>query len=246
MLNNHNEESMDGKRNTEFLNAELQGSTIVQKLSFLVDGHPGKVVFTTSFGYEDQVITDIIFKNNLDVKLVTLDTGRLFSETYKVYRSTLEKYKKPITAYFPPTDKVEELLNKKGPFSFYESLENRKECCFIRKVIPLKRALAGNEIWITGLRASQSENRSDLQEFEWDEGNQIIKFNPLLDWSLEETIQHVQENRVPYNVLHDRGFVSIGCEPCTRAIQPGEDFRAGRWWWEQNTGKECGLHESVE
>ena len=237
---------MDGKRNTEFLNTELQGSTIVQKLGFLVDGHPGKVVFTTSFGYEDQVITDIIFKNNLDVKLVTLDTGRLFSETYKVYRSTLERYKKPITAFFPPTDKVEELLNKKGPFSFYESLENRKECCFIRKVIPLKRALAGNEIWITGLRASQSENRSDLQEFEWDEGNQIIKYNPLLEWSLEETIQYVNENRVPYNVLHDRGFVSIGCEPCTRAIQPGEDFRAGRWWWEQNTGKECGLHESVE
>ncbi|KAF0235521.1 MAG: phosphoadenosine phosphosulfate [Prolixibacteraceae bacterium] len=192
-------------------NKILTGKTIAEKLNVVVENHPGKVVFTTSFGYEDQVITDIIFKNNFDIKVVTLDTGRLFPETYKVYRSTLERYGKPITAYFPPSEKVEELLNKKGPFSFYESLENRKECCFIRKVIPLKRALAGNEIWITGLRASQSENRSDLQEFEWDEGNQIIKYNPLLEWGLEETIQYIKENNVPYNILHDRGFVSIGC-----------------------------------
>ncbi len=229
---------------TEKYNTRLVGKTIVEKLQFLAKNHPGKVVFTTSFGYEDQVITDFIFRNNLEIAVITLDTGRLFEETYKVFRSTLEKYGKPIKAYFPPTEKVEQLLIEKGPFSFYESLENRKECCFIRKVIPLKRALAGNEIWITGLRASQSENRSDLREFEWDEGNNIIKFNPLLDWSLEQTIQYVKENNVPYNVLHDRGFVSIGCEPCTRAIKPGEDFRAGRWWWEQNSGKECGLHET--
>ncbi len=234
---------MDGKKQTAFLNTELAGVTIEQKLKFLVNSHPGKIVFTTSFGFEDQVITDIIFKNNFDIKVVTLDTGRLFPETYKTYRSTLEKYKKPIKVYFPPTEKVEELMDKKGPFSFYESLENRKECCFIRKVIPLKRALNGNEIWITGLRASQSENRSDMREFQWDEGNGIIKYNPLMEWSLEQTIEYVKENHVPYNVLHDRGFVSIGCEPCTRAIQPGEDFRAGRWWWEQNSGKECGLHE---
>jgi phosphoadenosine phosphosulfate reductase len=235
---------MDGPKNVAFLNAELQENTIYQKLNFLVETHHGKIVFTTSFGYEDQVITDIIFKSNFDIKVVTLDTGRLFPETYKVYNSTLDKYKKPISVYFPPTEKVEQLLNEKGPFSFYESIENRKECCHIRKVISLKRALKGNEIWITGLRASQSENRSDLQEFEWDEGNQIIKYNPLLEWSLEETIQYIKENNVPYNVLHDRGFVSIGCEPCTRAIKSGEDFRAGRWWWEKNSGKECGLHEA--
>lgn len=233
---------MIGQNLVDFLNEELKENTIVEKLNYLEDAHRGNVVFTTSFGYEDQVITDIIFKNNFNIKVVTLDTGRLFPETYKVYRSTLDKYKKTISVYFPPAEKVEEMVNKKGPFSFYESLENRKECCFIRKVIPLKRALAGNEIWITGLRASQSENRSDLQEFEWDEGNQIIKYNPLLDWGLEETIQYIKDNNVPYNILHDRGFVSIGCEPCTRAIQPGEDFRAGRWWWEQNSGKECGLH----
>lgn len=227
---------------TEQYNSRLAGKTIVEKLQFLAENHSEKMVFTTSFGYEDQVITDILFRNDFGVEVVTLDTGRLFEETYKVYRSTLEKYGKPIRAFFPPADKVEELLTRKGPFSFYESLENRKECCFIRKVIPLKRALAGNEIWITGLRAAQSENRSDMQEFEWDEGNQIIKYNPLLEWSLDQVKEYIKQNHVPYNVLHDRGFVSIGCEPCTRAIKPGEDFRAGRWWWEQNSGKECGLH----
>ena len=144
---------MDGKKQAAFLNAELVENTIEQKLKFLVNSYPGAIVFTTSFGYEDQVLTDIIFKNNFDIKVVTLDTGRLFPETYKTYRSTLEKYKKPITVYFPPTEKVEELYKTKGPFSFYESLENRKECCFIRKVIPLKRALAGNKIWITWLQA---------------------------------------------------------------------------------------------
>ena len=225
-------------------NADFSDNTIIQKIKQLTENHPGKVIFTTSFGYEDQVITDMIFRNDLPVKVVTLDTGRMFEETYKVFRSTMERYGKPIKAYFPPTDKVEKLLNEKGPFSFYESLENRKECCFIRKVIPLKRALEGNEIWITGLRAAQSENRSDLREFVWDEGNSILKYNPLIEWSLDEVKNYVKENNVPYNVLHDKGFVSIGCEPCTRAIKPGESFRAGRWWWEQSSGKECGLHES--
>lgn len=223
-------------------NTQLEEKTMVEKLRFLAEAHPGKVIFTTSFGYEDQVITDFIFQNDLDIRVITLDTGRLFPETYKVYNSTLDRYKKPIEVYFPPADKVEAMVTEKGPFSFYESLENRKECCFIRKVIPLKRALSGNEIWITGLRASQSDNRKDMLEFEVDGGNNIVKFNPLLDWSLEQTIEYVKANNIPYNILHDKGFVSIGCQPCTRAIQPGEDFRAGRWWWEQGSGKECGLH----
>ncbi len=235
---------MNQKEIVEKLNKEFSEISVVETMKYLVENYPGKVVFTTSFGYEDQVITDIVFKNNIDPEVITLDTGRLFPETYKVYRSTLEKYKKPIKAYFPPADKVEELLLKKGPFSFYESIENRKECCHIRKVIPLKRALKGKAIWITGLRASQSENRSDLNLFEWDSGNEIIKYNPLLHWSLDEVNAYVRQHNVPYNVLHDKGFVSIGCEPCTRAIKPGEDFRAGRWWWEQNSGKECGLHIS--
>ncbi|MCG6188073.1 phosphoadenylyl-sulfate reductase [Maribellus maritimus] len=235
---------MNGLDKAEFLNTELHQMSVIEKMRYLAETYTEKIVFTTSFGYEDQVITDYIFAHNFPIKVITLDTGRLFEETYKVYRSTVEKYKKPIKAYFPPAEKVEELLEKKGPFSFYESLENRKECCFIRKVIPLKRALNGNEIWITGLRASQSDNRSDMREFEWDEGNQIIKYNPLLEWSLEDVKVYVYKNHVPYNVLHDKGFVSIGCAPCTRAIRPGEDFRAGRWWWEQNSGKECGLHSS--
>ncbi len=227
---------------TDKYNTQLGEKTIVEKLRYLAEQHPGKVVFTTSFGYEDQVITDFIFRNDIDIKLATLDTGRIFPETYKVYRSTLERYGKPIKAYFPPNDEVEKLLDEKGPFSFYESLENRKECCYIRKVIPLKRALAGNDIWVTGLRASQSNNRSGMLQFELDEGNGIVKFNPLMELSLEQCIDYVKENNVPYNVLHDKGFVSIGCQPCTRAIQAGEDFRAGRWWWEQGSGKECGLH----
>jgi phosphoadenosine phosphosulfate reductase len=226
------------------LNESLKGKSVIEKLKYLTEKNKDKVVFTTSFGYEDQVITDMIFTNGFPIEVVTLDTGRMFEETYKVFRSTLERYGKPIKAYFPPTDKVEKLLNEKGPFSFYESVENRKECCYIRKVIPLKRALESKEIWITGLRASQSANRSGLHEFEWDEANQIIKYNPLLDWNLDEVKKYVKDNNIPYNVLHNKGFVSIGCEPCTRAIKPDEDFRAGRWWWEQNTGKECGLHDS--
>lgn len=225
------------------LNDLLRGKSITDKLRYLVERFPGKVVFTTSFGYEDQVVTDMLFRNDMPVRVVTLDTGRMFEETYKVFRSTIEKYNKKIHVYFPPADKVEKLMTEKGPFSFYESVENRKECCFIRKVIPLKEALEGHEIWITGLRADQSANRSSLHEFEWDDSNQIVKYNPLIEWSLEQVKEYIKENYVPYNILHDKGFVSIGCEPCTRAIKPGDDFRAGRWWWEQNTGKECGLHE---
>lgn len=220
----------------------LKDKSIPEKLGYLALKHPGKVVFTTSFGYEDQVITDFIFRNNIDIKVVTLDTGRLFEETYKTWLSTIERYHKPIEAFFPPLEEVEKMLQEKGPFSFYESPENRKECCHIRKVKSLKRALDGNKIWITGLRASQSANRSNMAEFEWDEANHIMKFNPLLEWDLHHVTDYVRENNVPYNILHDRGFVSIGCAPCTRAIQPGEDFRAGRWWWEMNSGKECGLH----
>jgi phosphoadenosine phosphosulfate reductase len=235
---------MDGRVILDQLINELREKSISEKLRFLANNYPGKVVFTTSFGYEDQAITDMIFREEANVEVVTLDTGRMFEETYKVFRSTVEKYGKSISVFFPPAEKVEKLMTEKGPFSFYESVENRKECCYIRKVIPLQRALEGKIVWITGLRADQSVNRSTLEEFEWDEVNRIVKFNPLFDWNLEKVKQYVKENHVPYNVLHDKGFISIGCEPCTRAVKPGEDFRAGRWWWEQNSGKECGLHET--
>ena len=216
-----------------------------ETLVFLAKEFPGKVTFSTSFGQEDQVITDFIAKSNTDITIFTLDTGRLFQETYDVFHKTLKKYKKSIEVYFPEATAVENLLKQKGPNSFYDSVENRKECCFIRKVVPLRKALAGNSVWITGLRAEQSENRQDLNLFEYDAGFEIIKFNPLLKWSLQEVEDYLQENNVPQNALHKKGFVSIGCAPCTRAIAPGEDIRAGRWWWE-SSAKECGLHQHAK
>lgn len=216
--------------------------SIEETLTFLADQYQDKVVFSTSFGQEDQVITAIIGQNDLPITIFTLDTGRLFQETYDVFHKTLKKYKKEIKVYFPEASEVENLLNKKGPNSFYESVENRKECCFIRKVAPLTKALKGNEIWITGLRAEQSENRNDLAAFEYDAHFNIIKFNPLLKWTLEEVQKYIDDNNVPQNALHKQGFVSIGCAPCTRAIIADEDIRAGRWWWE-SSHKECGLHQ---
>lgn len=224
------------------LNSEAKKLSALESLQFLASKEKDRVVFTTSFGYEDQVITDMIFRNNLPFMVVTLDTGRLFKETYKVYSQTLDIYKKPIEVYYPKNDALEQMVSAKGPFSFYESTENRLECCHIRKVEPLNRALNGAGFWITGIRAEQSVNRQGMEFFEPDNQRQIIKFNPLLNWTLEQVISYIKENHVPYNVLHDAGFVSIGCEPCTRAIKPGDDFRAGRWWWENNSKKECGLH----
>ena len=221
---------------------KTKGFSIEETLTFLANEYKDKVVFSTSFGQEDQVITALIAENNLPITIFTLDTGRLFQETYDVFHKTLKKYPIDIKTYFPEASAVEELLNKKGPNSFYESVDNRKECCFIRKVAPLTKALKGNSIWITGLRAEQSENRNDLAFFEYDAHFDIIKFNPLLKWTLEEVQKYIDDNNVPQNALHKQGFVSIGCAPCTRAIVHGEDIRAGRWWWE-SSHKECGLHQ---
>ncbi|MFL9831334.1 phosphoadenylyl-sulfate reductase [Flavobacterium sp. ST-87] len=215
--------------------------SIEETFTFLANEYKDQVVFSTSFGQEDQVITAIIAKSQAPITIFTLDTGRLFQETYDVFHRTQKKYKLPIKVYFPEAKAVEELLEKKGPNSFFESVENRKECCFIRKVVPLKKALAGNKIWITGLRAEQSENRSDLHLFEYDANFDLVKFNPLLKWTLEEVQKYIDDNNVPQNSLHKKGFISIGCAPCTRAVAPGEDIRAGRWYWEQSH-KECGLH----
>ena len=157
-----------------------------------------------------------------------------------------EIYNKPIHAYYPKNELLEDLVNTKGPNSFYESVENRKECCYIRKIEPLKRALQGNEIWVTGIRAEQSQNREDMHDLEWDEGNRLVKFHPIFEWTLQDVKAYIKENNIVYNSLHDKGFPSIGCAPCTRAVQPGEDFRAGRWWWEDQSKKECGLHNTAE
>jgi phosphoadenosine phosphosulfate reductase len=224
------------------LNAAIQGKSEIESLAILADLFPGEVVFSTSLGYEDQVITDLILKNNIDIEIFTLDTGRLFSETYMTLQKTNNRYDTKIKVYYPQTTAAEELVSTKGPLSFYDSVENRKECCFIRKVEPLNRALKGAKIWVTGIRAEQSGNRHDMPRLEWDEAHQLVKFHPILDWSFEKVKHYVKSNGIPYNPLHDKGFVSIGCAPCTRAIQEGEDFRAGRWWWEDESKKECGLH----
>ena len=214
----------------------------IEALRFLAQAFPGKITFSTSFGWEDQVVTDLIFANDIPVKVFTLETGRLFPETYYVWNRTLENYQKPIHAYYPDAAALENMVTVKGPSSFYESVDNRKECCHIRKIVPLKRALAGNQVWVTGIRAEQSLNRTDMSNLEWDEQNQLIKFHPVFYWSLDEIKAYIKKNNIVYNTLHDKGFPSIGCAPCTRAVQPGEDFRAGRWWWEDQSKKECGLH----
>ena len=220
----------------------VNGKPTLEALALLADRFPNRIVFSTSFGVEDQVLTHFIFSNNLPIRVFTLETGRLFPETYYVWNRTLETYKKEIEAYFPETNAVQRLIREKGPSSFYESVENRKECCRIRKIEPLQRALEGAECWITGIRAEQSGNRQDMSQLEWDPGHQLIKFHPIYHWSLDEVWKYAKANHIPYNPLHDRGFPSIGCAPCTRAIGEGEDFRAGRWWWEDQSKKECGLH----
>ena len=232
---------MSQPQNLSDLEAQVGSLSAEEGLSLIAKLFPGKVVFSTSLGQEDQVITGLIASQNLPIQIFSLDTGRLFPETLELLARTESKYKTRINVFYPETASVEKWVADNGINGFYESVENRKSCCFVRKVEPLKRALAGNQVWVTGLRAEQSANRSDMKRIEWDEANQIIKFNPLLDWTFEEMIAYIAEHKIPYNPLHDQGFISIGCAPCTRAILPGEDARAGRWWWEDSK-KECGLH----
>jgi phosphoadenosine phosphosulfate reductase len=230
-------------QDTDKIRNHVKGLSEVEAIRTLADFFPGKVVFSTSLGYEDQVITHLIYSNDIPVKIFTLETGRLFKETADLLQETNLFYDQQIEIIYPQESAVKKLVGEKGFYSFYDSVENRKECCYIRKVEPLKRALAGNTIWITGIRADQSEGRKEMPQVEWDEANQIVKFHPLLHWSFEEVKNFVNLHKIPYNPLHSRGYVSIGCEPCTRAVKPGEDFRAGRWWWEQSSAKECGLHQ---
>ena len=229
---------------TKELIQQIEGSSLRDSLAVVASLFPGKVVFSSSLGQEDQVITDAVCKNNIAVKIFTIDTGRLFNETYELLDKTIARYKKPIQVYFPEAGDVEEFVLNKGINSFYESVENRKACCHIRKVKPLNRALAGAKVWITGLRAEQSANRMEMPVIEWDDTRQLYKFNPLIRWRYDDVMDYIKEFNVPYNSLHDKGFLSIGCAPCTRAIEPGEDARAGRWWWETSQ-KECGLHQTV-
>ncbi|WP_046245075.1 phosphoadenylyl-sulfate reductase [Hymenobacter terrenus] len=229
----------------EDLRRYLVGQSVPDTLAMIADHFPGKASFSTSFGLEDQIITHFILENELPIRVFTLDTGRNFQETYSTWNKTLLRYNKPIEVFAPQRDSVEKLLQEKGPNSFYESIENRKECCHIRKVEPLQRALAGQKVWVTGIRAEQSANRQHMHPAEWDAGHQLIKVHPLFEWTWDQAWAFAQEHGIPVNPLHRQGFVSIGCAPCTRAIKPGEDFRAGRWWWEDQAAKECGLHATT-
>jgi len=223
------------------LNESFEGLSLSKCLEKLQTMHLKKIVFTSSFGQEDQVLIDQISRNKLPVRIVTLDTGRLFEETYKVMEATILKYNIKIEAFFPNSTDVKILFQEKGPLSFYKSVEDRKECCTIRKIKPLQRALKGADLWITGLRSSQSTARQNLKLFQFDDAFGLIKMNPLVDWSLESVQDYLKENQVPQNELHAKGFVSIGCAPCTRPSIDQKDIRAGRWWWESSK-KECGLH----
>lgn len=225
--------------------AAINGDAIadlVSRLQLVVKELNGRVVFTTSFGIEDQLIAHHIFTERLPIDVVTLDTGRLFPETHKVWQETEERYGVRIRAVYPDADALAALVADQGSNGFYHSKEARLSCCAVRKVEPLSRALAGASAWVTGLRADQSDGRARLALAEWDSERKLTKIAPLFDWDRAQVVAACVKLGVPVNELHAKCFLSIGCAPCTRAIRPGEPERAGRWWWETDQPKECGLH----
>ncbi|NVO18179.1 MAG: phosphoadenylyl-sulfate reductase [Bacteroidetes bacterium] len=226
------------------LNDRLRGLSPELVLAEVLKVFGNKIGFSSSLGAEDQVITAMLAGIDKSVKIFTLDTGRMFPETYELLHRTVSRYGLDIQIFFPAAGQVEDMVRSKGINLFYESIENRKLCCNIRKIEPLRRALSGLDAWITGLRSDQSVTRHEMKMVEWDETHGIIKINPLIDWKKEDVWNFIREMNIPYNSLHDKGFPSIGCQPCTRAIEDGEDIRAGRWWWENPDSKECGLHIS--
>ena len=225
-----------------FLSVRDKGESPADLIRSALAAFPGKFRLASSLGAEDQVLTHIVASESLDVGIFVLDTGRLHQETYSVMSKTQERYGFKYTVYFPQTEAVQSMVSTHGPNLFYQSIDLRKQCCYVRKVEPLNRALAGAKGWVTGQRRDQGVTRHDLPVAEWDEAHQMVKLNPLAEWTTEMVWDYIRTHSIPYNILHDRGFPSIGCAPCTRAITPGEDLRAGRWWWEDPENKECGLH----
>jgi phosphoadenosine phosphosulfate reductase len=218
------------------------GASIAERLRAAAQAVPGRIVFTTSFGIEDQLIAHHIFVERLPIDVVTLDTGRLFPSTYELWQDTEEHYGVRIRAFYPDAQAVGAMVADQGINGFYYSKDARLSCCNVRKVEPLNRALAGAAAWVTGIRANQSIERSAVELASWDAERGLVKLAPLFDRTREQVVEECLELKVPINELHAKGFLSIGCEPCTRAIRPGEPERAGRWWWETETAKECGLH----
>jgi len=230
------------KEKIELWNTQFQTQTPQQVLQFAVDTFGKSLTLASSLGVEDQVLSDMLLKIDPEARIFVLDTGRLHQETYDTMALTMARYSMKYEVYFPQPQAVEAMVTEHGPNLFYNSVDLRKHCCFVRKVEPLKRALAGVEAWITGQRKEQAITRKELPVIEWDDAHQCVKLNPLANWTTEQVWQYAEQNEVPTNYLHKQGFPSIGCAPCTRAIKPGEDLRAGRWWWENPEGKECGLH----
>lgn len=226
------------------LNKRFENASPQEIIQFFITKYGERIALASSFGAEDQVLTDMIAKTDKSTAIFTLDTGRLFPETYDLIQRTRTLYKIPVHIYFPDAAQVEKMVNKKGINLFYKSIENRKLCCHVRKIEPLKRALHSLDAWFCGLRRDQSVTRNDTQVVEWDDNNNLLKINPLISWTEASIWDYIKKNKTPYNPLHDKNFRSIGCQPCTRAIEEGEDIRAGRWWWENPEQKECGLHKS--
>lgn len=227
-------------------NERFKNSGPTEVLDFFCRRSRNRIAFSTSLGAEDQVILDMAVKTGIPLKVFTLDTGRLFPETYDIIDKTNLHYGIHIDVYFPDRENIESMVKNKGINLFYESIENRKLCCHYRKIEPLGRALSGMDAWITGIRRDQTLSRFNVKLVEWDETHGLIKINPLCNWTEKMIWEYIRQNDVPYNTMHDKGFPSIGCQPCTRAVKPGDDPRSGRWWWEDQGPKECGLHVKEE
>ncbi len=231
------------KRLIEQWNKDFSNQSPVEILRFFLGHFKNNIALSSSLGLEDQVLTKMIAEIDTSTKIFTLDTGRLFPEIYDLISTTSNKYKVNINVFFPDADEVEQMVADKGINLFYNSISNRKLCCYVRKIRPLERAINGLDAWITGIRRDQSVTRNSLNLVQWDENNELLKINPLVNWSEQEVKDYIDAHNIPINPLHSKGFASIGCHPCTRAIEEGEDVRAGRWWWENPETKECGLHK---
>ena len=226
----------------EMLNNRFEKRAPEEVLTYFLDRFGNKIALSSSLSIEDQALTDMLLRINPHVRIFTLDTGRLFPETYQLIDRTNERYKIKMEVFCPQAEALQRFVHEQGINPFYESIEKRHACCQVRKLEPLSRAFQGLDAWICGLRRSQSVTRNEMRMVEWDERHALLKVNPLIQWTEEQVWGYIKTNQVPYNKLHNQGYPSIGCEPCTRAVKPGEDIRSGRWWWESPDHRECGLH----
>ena len=224
------------------LNERFRDAPAEEVVGFFLQAYKGRIALSSSLSIEDQTLTDIIVSQG-GTRIFTLDTGRLFPETYQLIDKTNLTYGIQLEVFFPDYNEVQRMVQEEGINLFYNSIESRHRCCQVRKLEPLQRAFKGLDAWICGLRREQSVTRQDMQVVEWDAMHQLIKVNPLISWTEKQVWDYIKEHQVPYNKLHKQGYPSIGCEPCTRAVKPGEDVRAGRWWWESPDHRECGLHQ---